>query len=351
MFSRNYRLDDQSLFRTTGAIRAISSPFVRMLVRPQEWNELAAIMGLSIYLVALLEQLELQFSYQYLLSTVMAVLIILMSKLQFPGALQLMSRLRRYRRLLLWAVLAAYLIIAGLIIWVRAAAAQPQGRLGNLLQFWIFIYSKDVILWAFQLAGIVAQVVAVLLLNFRPHIIANLTDRSCGRKLLSWAKVIIIMSWLVYLVSPYIAHLEAAPISYDRARYFWGLMLGIPLATLVLSLGSLQTPAKVPSSQLNDITLHICFFGQLLYSLRVASDKSVYALLVVLLIGNLQIPAAVVPVVISSMRLGYLAHQQHTNKDLVISVMFFYVLALCQGTLYTLWHASPISSLSSSVDP
>lgn len=45
MFSRNYRLDDQSMFRTTRAFRAISSPFARMLVRPQEWNELAAIMG------------------------------------------------------------------------------------------------------------------------------------------------------------------------------------------------------------------------------------------------------------------------------------------------------------------
>nr|CAB3473604.1 unnamed protein product [Digitaria exilis] len=54
MFSRNYRLDDQSLFRTTRAIRAISSPFARMLVRPQEWNELAAIMGIGFAMIAVI---------------------------------------------------------------------------------------------------------------------------------------------------------------------------------------------------------------------------------------------------------------------------------------------------------
>ncbi|CAO1948357.1 unnamed protein product [Urochloa humidicola] len=119
MFSRNYRLDDQSMFRTTRAIRAITSPFVRMLVRPQEWNELTAIVGLAIYPVTYLQYLP----FGFLINIMMAALLLLMSKLKFPGALRLMSRPRRYRRLLLWAVLAALLIIAAVhISWLIPGA-------------------------------------------------------------------------------------------------------------------------------------------------------------------------------------------------------------------------------------
>lgn len=107
VFSRNYRLDDQSLFRTTRAIRAINRPFVRMLVRRKEWNELVAVMGLSIYLIHFLPT-------QPIYGIIVIALIIFMSKLRFPGALQLMSRPRRYRRLLLWAVLALLLVLAAL---------------------------------------------------------------------------------------------------------------------------------------------------------------------------------------------------------------------------------------------
>ncbi|CAO2170653.1 unnamed protein product [Urochloa humidicola] len=143
MFSRNYRLDDQSMFRTTRAIRAITSPFVRMLARPQEWNELTAIVGLAMYPVTYLQDLP----FGFLISIMMAALLLLMSKLQFPGALRLMSRPRRYRRLLLWAVLAALLIIAAVHI---SRLVNPK-RLPRYVYFY----------YAFQLATILVQVVAV----------------------------------------------------------------------------------------------------------------------------------------------------------------------------------------------
>ncbi|CAO2208697.1 unnamed protein product [Urochloa humidicola] len=128
MFSRNYRLDDQSLFRTTRAIRAISSPFVRMLVRPQEWNELAAVMGSSVYLVGFVPSLPLE----PLPNIIVAALLLLLSKLQFPGALRLMSRPRRFRRLLLWAVLASLLILAALLIRVLIPGAVTRIVLSSL---------------------------------------------------------------------------------------------------------------------------------------------------------------------------------------------------------------------------
>ncbi|CAO2165565.1 unnamed protein product [Urochloa humidicola] len=321
MFSRNYRLDDQSMFRTTRAIRAITSPFVRMLVRPQEWNELMAIVGLAMYPVTYLQDLP----FWFFISIMMAALLLLMSKLQFPGALQLMSRPRRYRRLLLWAVLAALLIIAALLI----------SRLVNPKRLPRYVYS-----YAFQLAAILVQLVAVLLLNFRLASIARLVDSCCGRKLLSLAKVIMVIYLLGNLI--FWPSVQIASAYYYNLPSLYFKLLGLqsllclPFVTMVLSLGSLQTPAdNSPSSQLIDITLHICFFGQLVSTLAmIGSDLTVTAImLVVLLIGNLQIPGAIARIVLSSFGLGSL-HKKYEDHKLLRSVEAFYVLTLCQGTLY-----------------
>ncbi|KAF8676009.1 hypothetical protein HU200_047512 [Digitaria exilis] len=339
MFSRNYRLDDQSLFRTTRAIRAISSPFARMLVRPQEWNELAAIMGLSIYLICfflpqLLEALDI---YLNVLSILMAAFIVCMGKLQFPGAMKLMSRPRRYRRLLLWAVLVALLILAALLIrvLVNQKSAQPLDGLGKVL-FGDDPDDEVVLNCALQLAAILELVVAVLLLNFRPPSIANLTDTPCGRILLCLSKVILVMNWLDQFVFFY------TPITPSIGSYIVIMaqyinFLCLPFATMVVSLGSLEIPANSPSSQLIDITLHIFFFGQLVSSLVMIGLNLVatVTMLVALLISNLQIPAgAVTRIVISSLCLGSVPLlPKYKDDKLARSIVAFYVLTLCQGTL------------------
>ena len=108
-------------------------------------------MGSSICLVNFLPELPLGV---VLANIIMAALLLLMSKLQFPGALQLMSRPRRYRRLLPWAVLAALLIKAAFLIseMVKQKIKLPQRAL--------------VPLYTFESAAILALVMAVLLLNF-----------------------------------------------------------------------------------------------------------------------------------------------------------------------------------------
>ncbi|WVZ69667.1 hypothetical protein U9M48_018420 [Paspalum notatum var. saurae] len=81
-------------------------------------------------------------------------------------------------------------------------------------------------------------------------------------------------------------------------------------------------------------------FSQLVSSslLGISSElAAVIAMVVVLLIGNLQIPMAVARIVLSSLRFGKLADNyppDHENKNLMTSLVVFYVLTLCQGTLY-----------------
>ncbi|WVZ69655.1 hypothetical protein U9M48_018410 [Paspalum notatum var. saurae] len=129
---------------------------------------------------------------------------------------------------------------------------------------------------------------------------------------------------------------------------------GLPLGDLIakakglidLSSTSLQTPPPPPScadassSQLIDITLHICFFGQLVsssFSLTVTSSEEaaeIAIMVAVLLIGNLQIPVALARIVLLSLRFGKLAKNYPHDQHLMASLVVFYGLTLCQGTLY-----------------
>ena len=97
-------------------------------------------------------------------------------------------------------------------------------------------------------------------------------------------------------------------------------------ATVVLLFGSLQDPAVVNSrfGRCIDVIMNICFLWTL-----VLPDNVI--LLPVLLIGNLQIPAAVAQIVLSSWRLVSL-HGDGPNMKASMAV--FYGLALCQGSLY-----------------
>ncbi|CAL5086052.1 unnamed protein product [Urochloa decumbens] len=322
MFSSNYKLDHQSLFGTTRAVKLIRS-LSQIFVRPQEWNEVVAIIGLFFSLI-------MQFPSGGIPTLLLGVVIIFASKMQFPGALQLTSRLRQHRWLLLWALLVSLLLVTGLQMHsaieriyrdsngIRHKATRvyimtwPIDRTGNI--------RMDLLLWClFQLA----LVLAVLLLNLRPPRIANLTSSPCGCKLLSSAKLILALCLggdILFLHSPLRG-------------------LGISLIILVLSLGSLQTPVdSTPFGRWANIFLYICFLGELV-STSSPSMMIVIIMLAVLLIGNLQIPAAVARIALSSLRLSDLAlniypQGKDSNRNLMPSIMVFYVLALCQGTLY-----------------
>ncbi|CAL5062102.1 unnamed protein product [Urochloa decumbens] len=153
-----------------------------------------------------------------------------------------------------------------------------------------------------------------------------MTSSPCGRQLLSLAKVILALCLggnMLFFHIPLLA-------------------LDASLIILLLSLGSLQNP--VDSSLFGccvTIFLYICFLGELLSTSGPSFMMILIAILVVLLVGNYQIPAAVARVVLSSGRLYGLSNNvdtypqgQNSNWNLVPSIIAFYVLALCQGTLY-----------------
>ncbi|TVU10453.1 hypothetical protein EJB05_43985, partial [Eragrostis curvula] len=192
--------------------------------------------------------------------------------------------------------------------------------------------------------SIAPVVMAVLLLSLRPPRVASLITDSCrGRKFLSLTKAVSAMFLVGHLV------LQPAGLS-SLARCL--RYLGMPLVALLLALCSLQeTPSRgTPPAACHwiDKTLHICFHGEMVFSiLRAKSTIPSVAVLLVLLIGNLQIPTAIARVVLSSWRLWWLAHNMYPkmnipaddmNKHILVPLVIkvFYWMALCQGTLYIL---------------
>lgn len=183
------------------------------------------------------------------------VLLIIMTKLLLRGAPKLI-RSRWRKQLVLWGVLIAYLLTGASDLIITEITSRismfrlPGGELARFL--------------ATSLAKILKQVPAVLLLNFRPRRIANLTDSYCGRKMLSSAKVISAV-WLIYdsvSASLHTNFLYQQPILYD-VDYF----SNISFTMVVLSLGSLQTQTKSLVSRCVDVILHILFLWALVFQL------------------------------------------------------------------------------------
>ncbi|CAO2211518.1 unnamed protein product [Urochloa humidicola] len=362
IFSRNYKLEEQSLFGTTRALRWINVSFARMLGRPQEGNEVVLTMGLWINLVNWLPVVGPMF-----MGILQAALLIVMSKkMKLRGTCQLTSRSRRRRRLQLWAVLIVFLIIYGLFL---------SGATKDLVYPTLFLlegesdydyYSTHAFDNACASTEIMTQVVAALLLIFRPEAVVNLTSTPWGRHLLSLAKVI-----------------SAVSLSFGFALAVWPRALTIgPLHLVVdpnsfitaftiavLSLGSLQTPAASNSTlflfggRWIEAIMHILFLWYLLVAIPVwlfrglvgarrfatiAAGISSLLWVAVLLMENLQIPAATLQVLLSFSRLHRLQSDYYsppspqdrdstnTNPNLVPAIMDFYVLALCEGSLYIL---------------
>nr|CAB3483510.1 unnamed protein product [Digitaria exilis] len=347
IFSRNYKMDNQSLFGTTRALRWINVSFTRMLGRPQEGNEVVLIMGLWINLVNWLQIIGPMF-----MGILQAALLILMSKMQLQGDSQLTKRSRRRRRLQLGVVLIGFLII-----YVLYLSRVTEHMVYPMVLITIDnYYSTPEFLVAWVSTEILTQVVAVLLLIFRPLVVSKLTILSTpwSRHVLSLAKVISALSLAfglaVALWPPLITihsdsgdglqYLRVDPSSFITA-----------FTVAVLSLGSLQTPAANNpfGGRFIDVILHILFLWYLLilvpaWSFRGLRGASLLTPLAaglsaaVLLMENLQIPTAALQVLLSSSRFHGLEfaykHHRHISKNMVPAIRVFYVLALCQGSLY-----------------
>ncbi|RLN22291.1 uncharacterized protein C2845_PM07G15930 [Panicum miliaceum] len=329
LFSRNNKLDSQSLFGTTRALGWTTSS-IRMIGRPQVGNELVLTMGFCINLVVLTSQsvydwMEIRASGSETMYKFYVVVLILMTKLLLRGAPKLMMNRSRWRRqLVLWGVLTAYLLNGALDSIIEYPMVRLQG--GDLASF-----------LATSLGDILNPVPAVLLLNFRPRRIANLTDSYCGRKMLSWAKVIAAV-WLV--CEAVSTSLYTDDFLYRQPKIRVILDVADCFTWVVLSLGTLQTPTKSLLGRCVDVILHIFFLWGVLDFYT--TDKSLIALLAVLLIDNLQIPAAVAQVILSSLRLrGLLAHRdyqqpppKYSSSNLVPSITVLLRASTMPGVLY-----------------
>ncbi|CAL5013569.1 unnamed protein product [Urochloa decumbens] len=306
-----------------------------MLGRPQEGNEVVLTMGLWINLVNWLPVVGLMF-----MGILQAALLILMSKkMELRGTCQLTSRSRRRRRLHLGAVIVVFLIIYTLFL---------SGVTEDLRY-------PTIVPSAFENAcastEILTQVVAALLLIFRPQVVVNLTNTPWCRRLLSLSKVI-----------------SSVSLAFGFAVALWPRRVVDPSSFItaftvaVLSLGSLQTPAAANNTLFGgrwiEAIVDILFLWHLLVTLPAALSgghggfvrqlttiAAGISSILVLLMKNLQIPAAALQVLLSSSRFSSLQSEYRqpspqdcttANPNLVPAIIGFYVLALCEGSLYIL---------------
>ncbi|KAL6614910.1 hypothetical protein ACP70R_037180 [Stipagrostis hirtigluma subsp. patula] len=271
-------------------------------------------------------------------------LLILMSKLELRGAPQLTCRQQRHRRLLLWAFMIASVLLTAYDFSILVGREYIIDVPGSDIPYFYTLLST----LPYMSSSTLTEVMAVLLLNLRPRRIASLTSSRRGRMLLSLAKVIS-ASWQAIVLALNMWPLSDPPTKFDLLT---SLITPFQLTILVLSLGSLQTPANGLLGHCIDVIMHIFFllnsvfpFPPLAYLVLVNVSPFTLAmsfiiLLAALLIGNLQIPASVAQVVLSSLRLrrllashDYYPLPQGSSPNLVPSIAVFYVLAVCQGAL------------------
>ncbi|TVU06708.1 hypothetical protein EJB05_49936, partial [Eragrostis curvula] len=202
----------------------------------------------------------------------------------------------------------------------------------------------------------ITAVVAALLLGLRPRRIVSLTSTPFGRRLLSVAKVILAVWLAIGLV------LIMIPGAMEALTGLNTYLISVPFGMVVLSLGSLQNPEDSLFGRWIDAIMHILFLCLLVFPffptflftflekhtsyylplLSVITGLEFLTLLVLLMIGNLQIPAAAVQVFLSFVRFhDLLAHgddyypsAKGSNNMVLAVTKVFYVLALCQGSLY-----------------
>ncbi|CAL4999759.1 unnamed protein product [Urochloa decumbens] len=248
-----------------------------------------------------------------------ALLILMSKKMELRGTCQLTSRSRRRRRLHLGAVIVVFLIIYTLFL---SGVTEDLGY-------------PTIVPSAFENAcastEILTQVVAALLLIFRPQVVVNLTNTPWCRRLLSLSKVISAVSLAFgFAVALWPPALAVSGRAVDPSSFITAFTVA------VLSLGSLQTPAANSTlfgGRWIEAIVDILFLWYLLVTLPAALSGGLGQLttiaasissILVLLMKNLQIPAAA------------LQDCTTANPNLVPAIIGFYVLALCEGSLYIL---------------
>lgn len=241
-----------------------------MLGRPQEGGEVVLIVGLWIFLI---DQLPIGDIAEF---SELALLILMSRRPRRPGQLQI------------WAVLVSFLGIIAYELGCNVVRVQPERD-----------FSTGMLRWLVDSLADAVGAVSVLLLGLRPRRIVILTNTPCGRKLLSLAKVIS----AVWLTSGLVLNMSPSLSMPEHINY----VTGASFTTVVLSLGSLQSPATCDIfGPWIDVIIRICFLWDLVFpfpdyffyflgpnpSPHATAGLSFIILLVLLLTGNLQIPAA-----------------------------------------------------------
>ncbi|CAO2199984.1 unnamed protein product [Urochloa humidicola] len=294
VFIRNFKFDNQSLFGSTKAFRWISSSFARMLWRPREGSEIVLIIVGAIKIFEPLDQ------YMAFGRFVQVAVLTLMSRMQ-------LTITKTMRQLQLWA----------LLIVVIAMFTIPIVTGGFSL--WLLLNSS--------LDDILTQFVALVLLYLRPQWVGALTSVPLGRRLLYLCKgisvILLLASQLGFVLFP----------SFSLVSLF---------TTVVVLFSSLQKQDPAVPNSLSHrwigAIMHVCFLLDSVSPLLGGSGPlgaaiSVIALLFVLLIGNLQIPATIAQIALSSWRLH---SSLGDSPNMVASIRVFYGLVLCQSLLHTM---------------
>lgn len=257
------------------------------------------------------------------------------------------QRPRRPGQFQIWALLTAYVFALAFSISIE----KKESTLEEYLSKTIFSMEK----YHNTMLGNAIEIVAVLLLGLRPRRIAILAGTFCGRILLSLAKVFSTV-WLATVLA-----MDMWPSLLKTWIYYVGRT---SLAPLVLSPGSLQTPATsdLLVAHWIDAILRICFVWVTVFPLPrhyLALDPdsklsrlaitclSLLTLLLMLFTGNMQFPTAVVQVIISSYLFFFLivyfddyGYPELSTADIQwlvpSALLIFYFLALCQGLLYVI---------------
>ncbi|KAF8669910.1 hypothetical protein HU200_051091 [Digitaria exilis] len=304
VFIGNFKLDSQSLFGSTKAFNGwlINSPFVNMLCRPQKGDEIVLIICVVMTIFDLLPNWGVYALVGSITQTAIGILIS-----RTPLITETMMRQLRRRPKVLWALML--IPLAATAFNGSLSIIKIKGSLEGPLSFLLGSLSN------------LMQVVALVLLYFRPQRITTLISHPRGRLLLIVSKGILIL--LAQFTQPIGIFSELVTV----------------ISTVVLLLGSLQDP-EVPNRMLLgswiDGILHMNTIVYVAFPFHidiVGGFISTIGLVTIMLIGNLQIPVTVAQIALSSWRL---VSSHGDSANMVASIRVFYALVLCQGLLYFL---------------
>ncbi|KAL6857016.1 hypothetical protein ACP4OV_018398 [Aristida adscensionis] len=322
VFIRNDFSANQWLFGTTRALRSTDFSFSLMLARPRKRNQVAVAIGLCTSF--------LPWNGLEIIGGMIKVVLVLV-------IWQLLTRDLLTERVLLWSSLIVFMLLnfagAGVgVYYSHARRGEPgEGSFSSSVIYYVLVgFLPPIIL--LPVAVCVICLISKIWRRLQPHC------RCCHVALL-WLKAILACWLLLSLI------LELVPEIITTA-----------CAMVVLLLGTLRTPAEYNSSRqrpyhilsgIIDLILHVVFFLHLMFPLpgltEFLSLIILLTLLATLLLGNLQIPVALLQVALSIVRLCMLLgpHRHDYNplpkgisRNMVPSIAVFFMLALCQGSLY-----------------